>query len=55
MLPYLVDRPVNLQRFPNGVEEKGFWQKNVPVTAPEWLTRWHDDGTPSRAAPSGTR
>ena len=43
LLPYLEDRPVNLQRFPNGVEEKGFWQKNVPSNAPEWLTRWHDE------------
>jgi bifunctional non-homologous end joining protein LigD len=41
MLPYLYDRAVNLNRFPNGVTEKGFWHKEVPTHAPEWLTRWH--------------
>lgn len=41
LLPYLHDRPVNLQRFPNGVEEEGFWQKAVPKGTPEWVTRWH--------------
>ena len=30
MLPYLVDRPVNLHRFPNGVDKPGFWHKAVP-------------------------
>ncbi len=42
ILPYLVDRPVNLHRFPNGVTTKGFWQKDVPARAPDWLTRWND-------------
>lgn len=44
MLPYLTGRPVNLQRFPDGVDVEGFWQKEVPSNAPEWWTRWHDDG-----------
>lgn len=43
LLPYLAGRPVNLQRFPNGVEAKGFWQKEVPSNAPDWLTRFHDE------------
>jgi bifunctional non-homologous end joining protein LigD len=43
MLPYLAGRPVNLHRFPDGVNETGFWQKAVPKHAPEWLTRWHYD------------
>ncbi len=42
ILPYLAARPVNLQRFPNGVGTKGFWQKEVPSNAPDWLTRWYD-------------
>jgi bifunctional non-homologous end joining protein LigD len=41
MLPYLFDRPVNLNRFPNGVDKPGFWHKEVPDHAPDWLTRWH--------------
>jgi bifunctional non-homologous end joining protein LigD len=41
LLPYLADRPVNLHRFPDGAGEDGFWQKEVPSYAPDWLTRWH--------------
>jgi bifunctional non-homologous end joining protein LigD len=49
LLAYLADRPVNLQRFPNGVGTDGFWQKDVPSSAPEWLTRWHHrDARPGR-------
>jgi bifunctional non-homologous end joining protein LigD len=43
MLPYLVDRPVNLHRYPNGVDRPGFWHKEVPGHAPSWLQRWHND------------
>ncbi len=47
MLPYLLDRPVNLHRFPNGVTKPGFWHKAVPSHAPDWLTRWrYDDAQP---------
>jgi bifunctional non-homologous end joining protein LigD len=51
MLPYLVARPVNTKRFPNGVAERGFWQKKVPAHAPEWVTQWHNDD----AAPKETQ
>jgi len=44
MLPHLADRPLNLQRFPNGSDKPGFWQKNMPDTAPGWLTTWHETG-----------
>ena len=40
MLPYLEDRAVNLNRFPDGVGTKGFWNKAVPHYAPEWIHRW---------------
>jgi len=43
LLPYLWDRPLNLHRFPNGVEKAGFWHKAAPSHAPRWLTRWHND------------
>ena len=43
LLPYLWDRPVNLHRYPNGVDKPGFWHKEVPSHAPAWLTRWHND------------
>ncbi|WP_245561537.1 DNA polymerase domain-containing protein [Actinomycetospora chiangmaiensis] len=44
LLPYLAGRPVNLHRFPDGVDRPGFWQKEVPGHAPGWLRRWHDPG-----------
>ncbi len=42
MLPYLADRPVNMHRYPNGVDKPGFWHKAVPSHAPEWLRRWRN-------------
>jgi len=44
MLPHLADRPLNLQRFPNGAGAPGFWQKDIPSTAPRWLTIWRETG-----------
>ena len=44
MLPHLADRPLNLQRFPNGSGAPGFWQKDIPATAPRWLTIWRETG-----------
>jgi bifunctional non-homologous end joining protein LigD len=47
MLAYLVERPVNLHRYPNGVTKPGFWHKAVPSHAPDWLQRWrYDDARP---------
>ena len=42
MLPYLAGRPVNMHRFPNGVDRPGFWHKAVPAHAPDWLGRWRN-------------
>ncbi len=36
ILPYLKDRPQSLYRTPNGMEGKGFFQKNMENLAPEW-------------------
>jgi bifunctional non-homologous end joining protein LigD len=43
LLPYLHDRAVNLRRFPNGVDKPGFWHKEVPSHAPDWMTRWRNE------------
>ncbi|HET9614641.1 MAG TPA: non-homologous end-joining DNA ligase, partial [Candidatus Limnocylindrales bacterium] len=40
LLPHLAERPLNLHRFPNGAGKPGFWQKDIPDTAPGWLRRW---------------
>lgn len=42
IVPYLRDRPVNMHRFPNGVDKPGFWHKQVPKYAPDWLRRWRN-------------
>jgi bifunctional non-homologous end joining protein LigD len=39
MLPYLRGRPVTMERYPAGIGEKGFWQKDVSKGFPEWLKR----------------
>jgi bifunctional non-homologous end joining protein LigD len=50
LLPHLVERPLNLHRFPNGADGPGFWQKDIPDTAPGWLRRWHEVGVDDREA-----
>jgi bifunctional non-homologous end joining protein LigD len=39
MLPHLAGRPVTLERFPAGIDQKGFMQKDVSRGFPAWLTR----------------
>jgi bifunctional non-homologous end joining protein LigD len=36
IVPYLKDRPMSLNRFPNGIHGPSFYQKNVADKAPEW-------------------
>ena len=54
MLPYLADRPVNLHRFPDGVDQPGFWHKAVPEPRARLDARAGTTTTPTRARPSGT-
>jgi bifunctional non-homologous end joining protein LigD len=37
MLPHVRDRPVSMQRFNGGIERPGFFQKDIPKGAPEWV------------------
>ena len=37
ILPFLKDRPENLHRHPNGIQEKGFYQKDTAGIFPHWL------------------
>ena len=39
MLPHMKDRPLMLQRFPDGIDEKAFFQKNISDYFPEWIKR----------------
>ena len=48
----MLDRPVLLQRFPNGAHGSNFFQKRIPDGAPDWLhttTVQTPNGTESRA------
>jgi bifunctional non-homologous end joining protein LigD len=40
VLPYLTRRALNMHRYPGGTQGKGFWHKELPKHAPDWLPRW---------------
>ncbi|WP_149243469.1 DNA ligase D [Dyadobacter sp. 32] len=46
MLPYLKDRPQSLNRHPNGITGKSFYQKDVTGKVPDWMKTYlyHADG-----------
>ncbi len=37
IVPHLKDRPLSLKRYPNGIEEPYFFQKEVAESFPKWL------------------
>jgi bifunctional non-homologous end joining protein LigD len=37
MLPYLRDRPLAVERWPDGIREHSFFQKHAPVHTPSWV------------------
>ncbi len=39
MLPHLKGRPLTLRRYPNGVDDKSFFEKRCPTHAPSWVKR----------------
>ena len=46
VLPHLTDRPLVLTRYPHGITGSRFYQKNLPATAPAWLTHYtHRSGS----------
>lgn len=48
MLPHIAGRAVTRKRWPNGVEESSFFEKQLASSAPEWLDRasiTHSSGT----------
>jgi bifunctional non-homologous end joining protein LigD len=51
VLPYVEGRALNLHRYPDGADRPGFWHKQRPDHAPEWLGGWDnpeaDDGETS--------
>jgi bifunctional non-homologous end joining protein LigD len=37
ILPYLKNRPLVLERYPNGINQESFFQKNTPKYYPKWI------------------
>jgi len=45
LAPYLVNRPLVLTRYPDGIDGKHFYQKNAPDFTPDWVSRKSIEGT----------
>lgn len=48
MIPHVAGRPATRKRWPNGVEEESFFEKQLAASAPDWLPRasvTHRSGT----------
>ncbi len=58
ILPHLKGRPLTLQRFPDGIDEAGFYQKKVPDYFPDWIgkvrVRLKEGGDQTQAMASNT-
>lgn len=39
IIPHMKGRPLNMDRFPNGIDKKDFFQQSIPVGYPEWAGR----------------
>lgn len=37
LLPYLKDRPLTLERYPDGIDAESFFEKNAPQGTPPWV------------------
>ena len=37
LLPHLKDRPLTMKRYPGGVDQEFFFEKNAPVHRPDWI------------------
>ena len=37
LLPHLRDRPLTLKRYPGGVDQEFFYEKNAPMHRPDWV------------------
>ena len=39
MLPHLADRPLNLQRYPDGIGHRPIFQQHAPPHTPDWVAQ----------------
>jgi bifunctional non-homologous end joining protein LigD len=51
VLPYLSGRALNMKRHPEGSQTKGFWHKQRPDHAPDWVGAWDNpDADPGKTS-----
>ena len=55
LLPHLRDRPLTVKRYPNGVAEKAFFQKQSPVHRPTGWRRWRCRASAARRSSTRSR
>ncbi|MHB1584630.1 MAG: non-homologous end-joining DNA ligase [Acidimicrobiales bacterium] len=53
LLPHVLDRPLTLRRFPDGVDAESFYEKHKPRGTPPWVRSIHLPRTPG-SRESGT-
>jgi bifunctional non-homologous end joining protein LigD len=48
ILPYLLNRPQSLNRYPNGIKGKSFYQKDITGKVPDWVKgyKYHSSDAP---------
>lgn len=57
MLPYVQNRPISMKRYPNGIDEEGFYQKEAPDYFPDFVKRVRvsvEDGSQLQVACNNT-
>jgi bifunctional non-homologous end joining protein LigD len=37
LLPHIHGRPLTLERYPNGIDAEGWWEKHIPRGLPDWI------------------
>jgi bifunctional non-homologous end joining protein LigD len=45
LLPHVTGRPLTLERYPNGIDAGGWWEKHVPRGLPDWVRTIVVDGS----------
>jgi bifunctional non-homologous end joining protein LigD len=49
MGPHLKQRPLVFNRYPNGIKEDSFFQKNAPAYTPDWIKTYAWEGARARS------
>ena len=58
LVPHLAGRPLTMKRYPEGVDQEYFFEKNAPMHKPDWVKTapiWSGEQPPHHSFPSGER